>query len=242
MGRDLFKPRCDRGQNLKILLHALTADPANEPRLKVRAQPPCPLRGRQGRLAGCRGRRLRLAIGFQIQQQQRAFRQQRTAAHGPQVIEQRQQYQRQIPPAGQHALEVARQLHHGAHQRIERLILIFALIPKADQIAGDLLHFLGEQRGAIDLQHPQRQRSSIATLSGCSTCCSSATRPSPSAVPISRATLCRVWVASSVMLHVQWLMRAAQEPPRALILEKAPDATAPPAPSRMLCRSPGRRR
>src|SRR5580658_1412269 len=42
-------------------------------------------------------------------------------------------------------------------------------------------------------------------LPGCSTWASSAARPSLSATPISRATVCSVCVASSVMLLVHWL-------------------------------------
>ena len=60
-----------------------------------------------------------------------------------------------------------------------RLSAWFLRSPRvAMQVAGDLLHFLGQQRRAIDLEHPQHalhlvqvrpQRSSSATFSGCST-------------------------------------------------------------------------
>ena len=106
-----------------------------------------------GSPAGRRHRRC-LLVGLEIEQQQRAFRQQRTAAHGAQVVEQRQQHQRQVAAAGEHALDVARQLHHGAHQRIERLGLVL-LRSRRQQVLGDLLHFLGEQRRAEDLQQSQ---------------------------------------------------------------------------------------
>ena len=170
---------------------------------------------RQRRLARRRRGRLRLAIGLEIEQQQRAFRQQRAAAHRAQIVQQRQQHQRQIAAAGEHALQVAGQLHHRAHQRIERLGLILALAAQADQVARDLLHLLGQQRRAVDLQQraarpaPGAARGGSARaapmLPGCSTCASSALRPSASATLISRATVCSVCVASSVMLQVQWL-------------------------------------
>ncbi len=104
--------------------------------------------------AGRRGNRRCLLVGLQVEQQQRAFGQQRAAAHGAQVVEQRQQHQREVASAGEHALDVARQLHHGAHQRIESLGLVL-LRSRRQQVLGDLLHFFGEQRGAEDLQQSQ---------------------------------------------------------------------------------------
>jgi hypothetical protein len=85
-------------------------------------------RGRQRRLARRRRSRLCLAVGLEVEQQQRAFRQQRAAAHRTQVVEQRQQHQRQVTSAGEHAFEVTGQLHHRAHQRVERFGLVLALV------------------------------------------------------------------------------------------------------------------
>ena len=98
--------------------------------------------------------RRRLLIGLEVEQQQRAFGQQRAAAHGAQIVEQRQQHQRQIPAAGEHALDVARQLHHRAHERIEGFGLVL-LRGGRQQVLSDLLHLFGEQRGAEDLQQAQ---------------------------------------------------------------------------------------
>jgi hypothetical protein len=78
----------------------------------------------------------------------------RAATHGPQVVQQRQQHQRQVAAAGEHALDIARQLDHGAHQRVEGLRLVL-LRGRRQQVLGDLLHLLGEQRGAEDLQQAQ---------------------------------------------------------------------------------------
>jgi hypothetical protein len=96
-----------------------------------------------------------LLVGLEIQQQQRAFGQQRVAAHRAQVVQQRQEHQRQVASAGQHPLEVARQLHHGAHQGIEGFRLALALGVGREQVLRDVLHLLGEQRRAVDLQQPQ---------------------------------------------------------------------------------------
>ena len=45
--------------------------------------------------------------------------QQRMTAHRAQIVEERQQHERHVAPAAQHALEIRRQLHHRAHQRVE---------------------------------------------------------------------------------------------------------------------------
>ena len=95
-----------------------------------------------------------LLIGLEIEQQQRAFGQQRAAAHGAQIVEQRQQHEREIATAGEHAFHVARELHHRAHQRIESFGLVL-LRSGRQQVLSDLLHFLGEKRGAEYLQQPQ---------------------------------------------------------------------------------------
>ena len=126
--RHLLETRGNRGENLQILLQTFAAYPANQAGLKTRPQSARPLRGRERRLTRRRRSWLRLAVGLQIEQQQRAFGQQRATAHRAQIIQQRQQHQGQIAAAGEHAFEVARELHHGAHQGIERLRLIFALV------------------------------------------------------------------------------------------------------------------
>ena len=151
----LLKARRHGRQYFEVLLQSFTAYPPDQAGLEARPQAPRPLRGREWRLAR-RGRGgLRLTVGLEIEQQQRAFGQQRAAAHRTQIVQQRQQHQCQITAAGQHALEVAGQLHHGAHQCIERLGLILALFPGANQIARHLLHFFGQQRRAVNFQHPQ---------------------------------------------------------------------------------------
>src|SRR5204863_265781 len=154
-GGNLLELGRDGGEGLEVLLDALAADPADEPHLVARAHPPRPLLHRERRLAGRGGLRLRLLVGPEVQQQQRPLGQQRVTAHGSQVVQQRQQHQRQIAAPGEHALEIARQLHHGAHQRIETLRLALALGVGRQQVLGDVLHLLGEERRAVDLEQPQ---------------------------------------------------------------------------------------
>ena len=144
----------DGFENFEVLFGPLTADPADEAQLETRTQTARPLRHRERGFAGARCDGRGLLIGLEIEQQQRAFRQQRAAAHGAQIVEQRQQHQREIATAGQHAFHVARQLHHGAHERIEGFGLVL-LRSGRQQVLRDLLHFFGQQRSAEDLQQPQ---------------------------------------------------------------------------------------
>ena len=104
--------------------------------------------------SGSRRHGRRLLIGLEVEQQQRAFGQQRAAAHRAQIVEQRQQHQREITAAGQHAFDVARQLHHGAHERIQGFVLILLRGGRL-QVERDLLHFLGQQRGAENFEQSQ---------------------------------------------------------------------------------------
>ena len=90
-----------------------------------------------------------------VEQQQGAFRQQRFAARGAQVVEHRQQYQRDIPAAAEQAFDVDRQLHHRARQRVEPVLAPLAGTQRGEEIA-DVLHLLDEQSGAIGFGHAQR--------------------------------------------------------------------------------------
>ena len=110
---------------------------------------------RERLLAGCYRSGRRLLVGLEIEQQQGAFGEERAAAHRAQIVEQRQQHQRKIAPAGKHALKIARQLHHRPHQRIQALGLALALGGGGDEIVRDVLHLLGEERRAVDLKHAQ---------------------------------------------------------------------------------------
>jgi hypothetical protein len=144
----------DSFEYLEILFDAFAANPADQAQLEARPQAPCPLGNRERRLTSRGGDRGGLLVRLEIQQQQRALGQQRAAAHRAQVVEQWQQHQCQVAPAGQHAFHVARQLHHGAHQRVQSFRLVF-LRSRRQQVVSDLLHFLGQQRGAENLQQTQ---------------------------------------------------------------------------------------
>ena len=65
-------------------------------------------------------------------------------AHRAQIVEQRQQHQRHVAPAAHDPLQVRRQLHHRAHQRVETFGEMTPLLEVFDQVAGDLAHFLGQ--------------------------------------------------------------------------------------------------
>ena len=131
------------------------------------------------------------------------------AAHGAQVVQQRQQHERHVAPAAQHAFEIRRQLHHRAHQRVEAFGEMALLGEVVDQVARDLAHFLGEQRGAVDFGDAQRavhrvqvlvalaqQRDVVLLLAERF---ERAARASLSSLASSRATICRVCDETSAM-------------------------------------------
>ena len=146
--------RGDLRQVMQVLGRLFAADPAEQCDLEARTQAP----GELGDLtvADERRRWLRLLVRTQVEQQQRAFRQQRAAADRTQVVEQRQQHERQVARAGGDALDVRRQLFHRAHQRIEAVRIGAALAGMGVDVAGDELHFLGQQRAAVDFGEAQR--------------------------------------------------------------------------------------
>ena len=154
-GRHAFDLRGDVGQHVEVLVDALAADPADQADLESCAQAPRPVRHGDFHFAGHLRQRRRLPVGLQVQQQQRAFRQQGAAAHRAHVVEQGQQHQRQVTPACNHPLQVTGQLDHRAHQRLEGLVLVLAFVGAALQVLRDLAHFLGQQRSPMDLQHAQ---------------------------------------------------------------------------------------
>ena len=96
-----------------------------------------------------------MLLGREVEQQQSTFGQQRVAPHSPEIIEQGQEHERDVAPASQHAIEVRRQLHHGTRESVECLRAILPVILQVHEAAGHVLHFLGQQRGAVDLHHAQ---------------------------------------------------------------------------------------
>ena len=142
-------------ENFQILHRAFAANVSQQTDLESRPQAPGPLHHGDRLLALPLRLRLRRLIGFQIEQQQRSLGQQGTAAHGPQVVEQGQQHQGQIPAARQDPLQIGGQLHHGAHQRVEAVDLALLIVVGTQQVAGDVLHLLGEKRRAVYLDQAQ---------------------------------------------------------------------------------------
>ena len=152
---DMLELPHHHGHELEVLFDALAAYPAQQTQLIARAQTPCPMRSAQTVITAVVGGDHGLTVGLEIEQQQRAFGQQGIAAHGAQVVEQRQQHQRQVAAASQYALEIAGHLRQGAHQRIERLGLVAYAGACGLQITDHLTHLFGQQRCTVDFEHAQ---------------------------------------------------------------------------------------
>ena len=97
-------------------------------------------------------RQRRQACGH-VRGEQAGFRKQLLAAGGAQVVEQRQHDHRQVAASSLDTVKVYRQLQNGLHQHFQG----FALVGYATfhQRLGQLLHFFGEQRSAVELDHLQ---------------------------------------------------------------------------------------
>ena len=131
----------------------LAADPAEQRELESRPHPAGQVGGRR---LGVPTHRSRGLVGAQVEQQQRALGEQRTAAHGTQVVQQRQQRERHVASARGDPLDVGRQLLDRPHQRIEAVGVGLARRRMPVHVLRDLLHFLAEQRAAVDLGEAQR--------------------------------------------------------------------------------------
>ena len=153
--RDLLQPRRHLAHQAEVVQGGLVTDQAEEPELELRTQASRHCRGVQRRLVADRRTAARRLVRLQVQQQQGPLGQQRRTAHRAQVVEQRQQDQRHVAAAREHAVEVGRQLHHRPHQRIEAVGVTLFLRDSLQQVARDLFHLLGQQRRAVDLDQPQ---------------------------------------------------------------------------------------
>ncbi len=144
----------DFSEMVQVFCSLFATDPAEQCDLEARTQP----LGELGHftVADERGRRLRLFVRTQVEQQQSAFRQQSATADGAQVVQQRQQHEWQVARAGRDAFHVRRQLLHRPHQRVETVRICPALAGMRVDVAGDEFHFLGQQRAAVDLGEAQR--------------------------------------------------------------------------------------
>ena len=84
-----------------------------------------------------------LALWRQIQQQQRAFGQERLAARGPQVVEHRQQYQCDVPPTTDEAFDIDGQLDHRTGECIQAVLTTFTG-SQGRKVCADRFHLFGQ--------------------------------------------------------------------------------------------------
>ncbi len=87
----------------------------------------------------------------QVRQEQQLFREQILVAHRANVVEQRQDRDRDIAMAGLDMLEVIGQLQHRAQHDLERRFALLLLL--LDDEIGERDHFLGQHRRAVLLDH-----------------------------------------------------------------------------------------
>ncbi len=151
--RDAAQAIEDVDQAVQVLARLLVAEPLQQRGLESEAQAKR-LRaalGRRRRLlgAGSGGRQADREVG----REQRRFAEQALAAAGAQVVQQRQQDDRDVLVAALQALEIVGQLHHAAHQHRIRFV---ALAHRADdERFGEALHVLDHHRRAVQLDHAQ---------------------------------------------------------------------------------------
>ena len=119
-----------------------------------------PFRKRAEQAARLPGRRAIVAGGghvrnrpLQVRCEQHALAESRRAARGSQFVEQRHQHDRDVPVPALQPLQVVGQQHRAAHQGGAGSIAIgyFAVL----QRLGQPLHFLGNHRRRVQLDHPQ---------------------------------------------------------------------------------------
>ena len=89
----------------------------------------------------------------EIRFEQGGFRQQRFATGGSQIIEQGQEYHRQVAPVAGYSIEIRRQLQDGPHQGF--LAISHVADPGFQQRLSQLFHFFGEQSSTVELHHLQ---------------------------------------------------------------------------------------
>ena len=98
-----------------------------------------------------------------VQQDERALGQRRLVARLTQVVQERQQRQRDVLAAAEQPLEIRRQLHHRTRQSLDALLGRF-LVRRLREPAARLLHLLGEQRRAVNLDDLQRAARRVQML------------------------------------------------------------------------------
>ena len=111
--RGILEYRGNLRERLEVRVCVAAFDPAEQSELEFRTQTRCDAdRVLPGSLS--LGGRLMRAARRQVEEEQRALRQQRLAARGAQIVENRQQDERDVSATGQQAVNVDWQLHHRA--------------------------------------------------------------------------------------------------------------------------------
>src|SRR5262245_17910268 len=90
-----------------------------------------------------------------VQQYERALGQRGLVARLAQVVQEREKRERDVLAAAQQPLEIGGQLDHRARQRFDALLGPLVVLRLGEPTAS-LLHLLGEQRPAVDLDDLQR--------------------------------------------------------------------------------------
>ncbi len=152
-GGGRFELPRDVRQGREVHPELLAAEPAEQRDLETRPEAACQLDDCEVR--GLVRRRPRRLVRAQVEEQQRPLGQKRAATDRTQVVQQWQQRERDVATARGDALDVGRQLLHGAHQRVECVAVRLAVGRVRIDVARDQLHLLAEQRAAVDLGEPE---------------------------------------------------------------------------------------
>ena len=99
-----------------------------------------------------------------VEQEQRALGQHRLPAGIAEIVEQRQEHERDVAAAREQPLEIGRQLHHRARERLDAGIDVCAT--RCVNRAAGLLHLLGEQGGAVNLDDLERSGREVQQARG----------------------------------------------------------------------------
>ena len=152
-GAELVQALEDPQQVIQVQLDITVAeqpDLGTLQRLAQLAQPWQPVRrGAVGQF----GIAQRQRRGGQIRREQAGFREQLFTTRRAQVVEQRQDGQWEIAAGLEDPIQIGRYLQDGLHQHLQRLVR--AVHPLFVEGLQQQFHFLGEQRGAIELHHLQ---------------------------------------------------------------------------------------
>ena len=151
-----FELRNDIRHDCQAAIGVLGSDPTQQGALILR---PIPSRHLLRRFSRWRdtlpARRQDTPIRREVEQHQGILGQERLPSRCPQVVEQRQQYHRNIGATAEHPVHVGRQLDDRAGQRIEAFRATAQIGWILHQIPRDMLHLFSEQGATFDLAELQ---------------------------------------------------------------------------------------